>query len=133
LQGFLEKRKCDCNEPESSSAWSAENHGSAATYIYSAVGVVFWDNYLYRAEYYDYSSPQIFSCQNYSGKSYIANSAQIEWDEAGTATVFLEHNPTFKCDNRACGKRSDINLMRPPFNPDILSKILSLFLPQKFR
>jgi hypothetical protein len=56
------------------------------------------DNYLYRAEYYAFSSPQIFSCLTYSGRSYKANSARIEWGENGTVTVFLDDNPKVKCD-----------------------------------
>ena len=55
------------------------------------------DNPPYRFEYYCYSYPEIWSCQSYTGKSYKANSAQIEWAPDGTATVSLDHNPIFTC------------------------------------
>ena len=54
-------------------------------------------NYLYRFEYYVYSSGVIYSCQTFSGRSYRANSAQIEWDSTGTAITSLDHNPQFRC------------------------------------
>ncbi len=57
------------------------------------------DNPQYRFEYYQYSYPQIWSCESYVGKSYKANSAQIEWTADGTATAFLDYNPTFICKN----------------------------------
>jgi hypothetical protein len=57
------------------------------------------DNPPYRFEYYCYSYPEIWSCQSYTGKSYMANSAQIEWASDGTATVSLDHDPLFTCKN----------------------------------
>jgi len=55
------------------------------------------DNPQYRFEYYQYSYSGIWSCQSYVGRSYRANSAQIEWAPDGTATVSLDHNPVFTC------------------------------------
>ena len=57
------------------------------------------DNPPYRFEYYCYSYPEIWSCQSFTGRSYKANSAQIEWAADGTATVSLDHNPIFTCKN----------------------------------
>ena len=55
-------------------------------------------NYLYRFEYYVYSSGVVYSCQTFTGRSYKANNAQIEWNSTGTAIASLDHNPEFKCD-----------------------------------
>lgn len=55
------------------------------------------DNPPYRFEYYCYSYSEIWSCQSFVGRSYIANTAQIEWSSDGTATVFLDHYPKFTC------------------------------------
>jgi len=65
----------------------------------------FEDNYLYRFEYYIYSSGVIYSCQTYSGSSYRANSAQVEWEPTGAAVVSLDHSPKFKCDSRGTWER----------------------------
>jgi hypothetical protein len=57
------------------------------------------DNPPYRFEYYCYDYPEIWSCQTYEGRSYTAQSAQIEWASDGSATVFLDHEPKFTCKN----------------------------------
>jgi hypothetical protein len=55
------------------------------------------DNPQYRFECYAYDSPVIWSCISYTGESFTANNAQIEWSADGTATVSLEHSPLFTC------------------------------------
>ncbi len=51
----------------------------------------------HRFEYYRGSS--LWSCESHMGGSYRANSAQIQWDSEGTATVFLDNSPLFTCRN----------------------------------
>jgi hypothetical protein len=55
------------------------------------------DNPPYRFEYYCYDYPEMWSSQTFVGKSFTANSAQIEWSPDGIATVSLDHCPTFTC------------------------------------
>jgi len=55
------------------------------------------DNPQYRFEFYAYDAPHIWSCQSFTGASYTANNAQIEWNTDGSATVYLEHQPYFTC------------------------------------
>ena len=55
------------------------------------------DNPQYRFEYSTFDSPYIWSCQSFTGKSYTANTAQIEWSADGTAIVYLDHMPRFIC------------------------------------
>ena len=46
------------------------------------------DNPPYRFEYYCYDYKQIWSCQSHTGKSFKANSAQIEWAADGYCNSF---------------------------------------------
>lgn len=46
-----------------------------------------------------YRGSKLWSCQSHTGDSYRSNSAQIEWDSEGTATVLLDHSPLFTCSN----------------------------------
>ena len=54
---------------------------------------------LYRFEYYDVRSDALYSAQSYSGDSFVATSAKVEWAD-GEATVYLNGNPIFRCDAR---------------------------------
>lgn len=58
------------------------------------------DNFRYRFEYYAYSSPAIYSCQTFVGKSYRANCAEIRWEPSGDAVVVLDTIPKFRCDTQ---------------------------------
>lgn len=58
------------------------------------------DNPRYRCEYYRFGSPILFSAQTYQGESFTAQTARIEWDDAGGATVYLDNDPVLKCDSQ---------------------------------
>ena len=51
----------------------------------------------HRFEYYCGSS--LWSCDSFTGDSYRANNAQVEWTSNDTATVSLDHSPLFTCQN----------------------------------
>ncbi len=58
------------------------------------------DNPRYRFEYYQFGSSVLFSAQTYQGESFTAQTARIEWDDAGGATVHLDNDPVLKCDSQ---------------------------------
>lgn len=58
------------------------------------------DNPSYRCECYLYGASVLFSAQTYAGESLTAQTARIEWDNKGSATVYLDHNPVLKCDSQ---------------------------------
>lgn len=58
------------------------------------------DNPRYRCEFFRYGSSILFSAQTYQGESFTAQTARIEWNDKGGATVFLDNDPVLKCDSQ---------------------------------
>ena len=56
------------------------------------------DNPRYRCEHYRFGSSVLSSAQTYQGESFTAQTARIEWDDVGGATVYLDNDPVLKCD-----------------------------------
>lgn len=67
---------------------------------------LFTENPYYRCEYYAFGSAPIYSCQTYHGESYNAQTANVRWDQAGGATIFLDQVPVFTCDARGFWKET---------------------------
>ncbi len=58
------------------------------------------DSPRYRVECYQFGSPILYSAHTYQGASFIARTAQVEWDAAREATVYLDSIPVLKCDSQ---------------------------------
>lgn len=65
------------------------------------------DNYLYRFEFYVHSSSAIYSCQTIRSSSIQYRDAEIVWDNAGNATVFLDGGKIFKCSKEGMWEKID--------------------------
>lgn len=58
------------------------------------------DNPRYRCEFFRFGSSILFSAQTYQGESFTAQTARIEWNDAGGATVYLDNDPVLECDSQ---------------------------------
>lgn len=58
------------------------------------------DNPRYRCEFFRFGSSILFSAQTYQGESFTAQTARIEWNDAGGATVYLDNDAVLECDSQ---------------------------------
>ena len=58
------------------------------------------ENPQYRCELYRYGTNIMFSAQTFSGDSFRAREADIEWDGQGGGVVYLDKTPVLKCNSQ---------------------------------
>jgi hypothetical protein len=64
------------------------------------------DNPRYWCEFFRFGSSILFSAQTYQGESFTAQTARIEWNDAGGATVYLDNDPVMECDSEGFGSKA---------------------------
>jgi hypothetical protein len=58
------------------------------------------ENPQYRCELYRYGTNTMFSAQTFSGDSFRARDAHIEWDGQGGGVIYLDKIPVLICDSQ---------------------------------